>query len=72
MFYPKLSNPNLQVWTDTKRETFTEFKRESTPKKPSLPLGCYLTCYSVYRGAFPRCLPSKMVRKYSYLCKEAN
>lgn len=27
MFYPKLNNPNLQVWMDTKRETFAEFKR---------------------------------------------
>lgn len=38
MFYPELNKPNLQVWTDTKRRTFTEFKRESTPSKYLLPL----------------------------------
>lgn len=37
MFYPEQNKPNLQVWIDTKRGTFTELKRESTPNKFLLP-----------------------------------
>ena len=67
MFYPEQNKPNLQVQTDTKRGTFTEFKRESTPHKFLLPAP--VLPYQL-QDSFPP-LQSKTRRRYSQQCKAA-
>lgn len=53
MFYPEQNKPNLQVWIDRARGTFTELKRESTATKFLLPhLGVALPA-TFLPGSFP-------------------
>ena len=65
MFYPQQNKPNLQVWIDTKRGTFTEFKRESKPNKFLLPRPGVTLPATWLPGTFPPAVGDTGEGRYS-------